>query len=88
MAMSPAHQAVEVGDLKLLHDLIEARLDINEEYDGLTLLPMLSTWKSIVINRREIRFTLMRRRCSLRWGRILIVAQPGGLELAQSIWPS
>lgn len=36
--MSPAHHAVEMGDLEELNRLLDQGVDINEEEDGLTLL--------------------------------------------------
>lgn len=36
--LSPAHQAVEMGDLPLLRELLDGGADINEEHAGLTLL--------------------------------------------------
>lgn len=36
--MSPAHQAVELGDVKALYDLLKSGSDIHEEDHGLTLL--------------------------------------------------
>jgi hypothetical protein len=34
--MSPAHRAVEMGDLETLRDLLDASADIEEEHYGLT----------------------------------------------------
>ncbi|WP_410653774.1 ankyrin repeat domain-containing protein [Amycolatopsis sp. cmx-4-54] len=36
--MTPAHQAVEMGDLPALRDLLDQGTDIHEEHHGLTLL--------------------------------------------------
>jgi DNA-binding transcriptional regulator YiaG len=38
IGMSPAHHAVEMGDLKALRDLLDRGVGIEEEYCGLTLL--------------------------------------------------
>ena len=38
MEMSPAHEAVEMEDLRALYDLIKSGCDVNEEYNDLSLL--------------------------------------------------
>ena len=36
--VAPAHHAVEMEDLEALRDLLDRGVDVNEEYQGLTLL--------------------------------------------------